>query len=83
MMTARPYDAVLCDIEGVIRHAAICGSADRAHAAVTDWSNLVPHADHDVLSLLTQARTVVTVASVSNAPPGEWTSPARARRSRR
>ncbi|MFJ9775541.1 HAD-IA family hydrolase [Kitasatospora sp. NPDC101157] len=122
MMTARPYDAVLCDIDGVLRHrptasdiesshglptgaiaaaafapsrlhpaitgkitdeqwrsavaadlAAICGSADRAHAAVTDWSNLVPRVDHQVVSLLAQARTVATVALVSNATTRlEW-----------
>ncbi|MFD7868179.1 HAD-IA family hydrolase [Streptomyces sp. NPDC059783] len=122
MMTARPYDAVLCDIDGVLRHwptvsdienshglptgalaaaafaparlhpaitgevtdeqwrsavaadlAEICGSADRAHAAVTDWSKLVPRVDHEVVSLLAQARTVATVALVSNATTRlEW-----------
>ncbi|WP_405897561.1 HAD-IA family hydrolase [Streptomyces sp. NBC_00727] len=121
-MTARLYDAVLCDIDGVIRHwptasdietshglptgslaatafaparlhpavtgritdeqwrsavaadlTAICGSADRAHAAVTDWSNLVPRVDHEVVSLLTHARTVATVVLVSNATTRlEW-----------
>ncbi|MFE5580185.1 HAD-IA family hydrolase [Kitasatospora sp. NPDC056531] len=121
-MTARPYDAVLCDIDGVLRHwpdaddiershrlpagtlakaafapsrlhpaitgeitdeqwraavaadlTEICGSSDRAHAAVTDWSNLVPRVDHEVVSLLAQARTVATVALVSNATTRlEW-----------
>jgi putative hydrolase of the HAD superfamily len=115
-MTARPYDAVLCDIDGVLRHwpaaddietshgfptgtlakaafapsrlhpaitgeitdeqwrsavaadlAEICGSTERAHAAVADWSDLVPLVDHEVASLLAQARTVATVALVSNA----------------
>ncbi|WP_405761358.1 HAD-IA family hydrolase [Streptomyces sp. NBC_01420] len=121
-MTARPYDAVLCDIDGVLRHwptvsdiesshgfpagtlaaaafaparlhpaitgeitdeqwrsavaadlAEMCGSLDRAHAAVADWSNLVPRVDHEVVSLLAQARTVATVALVSNATTRlEW-----------
>ncbi|MET7301843.1 HAD-IA family hydrolase [Embleya sp. NPDC005575] len=115
-MTARPYDAVLCDIDGVLRHwptadglesihglpagalaaaafaparlhpaitgeitdeqwrsavatdlAEICGSMDRAHAVVTAWSDLVPRVDHEAVSLLARARTVATVALVSNA----------------
>ncbi|MGW3958128.1 HAD-IA family hydrolase [Streptomyces sp. NPDC004752] len=115
-MISRPYDAVLCDIDGVLRHwpsadglershglpagalaaaafapsrlhpaitgeitdeqwrsavaedlAEICGSSDRAHAAVTAWSDLMPRVDHEVVSLLTQARAVATVALVSNA----------------
>ncbi|UGQ11444.1 HAD-IA family hydrolase [Yinghuangia sp. ASG 101] len=115
-MTARPYDAVLCDIDGVLRHwpapdaiehahglppgalaeaaltpararpaisgeitdeqwrsdvaaelAAICGSSARAHAAVSDWSNVLPRVDHDVVRLLVRARAVTTVALVSNA----------------
>jgi putative hydrolase of the HAD superfamily len=115
-MSSLPYDAVLCDIDGVLRHwppaddierahgflpgsvadaaftpcrlrpaitgeitdeqwryavamdlAESCGSADRAHALVTAWSNLVPRVDHEVVSLLGQAREVVTVALVSNA----------------
>jgi putative hydrolase of the HAD superfamily len=115
-MSSRPYDAVLCDIDGVLRHwpstadlesihglpagalaatafapsrlhpaitgeitdeqwrsavaedlAETCGSMDRARAAVAAWSALVPRVDHEVVSLLTQARTVATVALVSNA----------------
>ena len=115
-MNSRPYDALLCDIDGVLRHwpsaddlevthglpagtlaaaafapsrlhpaitgettdeqwrsgvaedlAAICGSTDRARAAVAAWSDLVPRVDHEVVSLLTRARTVATVALVSNA----------------
>ncbi|MBW9209968.1 HAD-IA family hydrolase [Mumia sp. zg.B21] len=115
-MTVRPYDAVLCDIDGVLRHwpaaddidtshglpagtlakvafapsrlhpattgaitdehwrslvtadlAEICGSTERAHAVVDDWSGLVPVVDHEVASLLRQARSVATVALVSNA----------------
>ncbi|MGP3968056.1 HAD-IA family hydrolase [Streptomyces sp. 6N223] len=111
-----PYDAVLCDIDGVLRHwpapdaleqahglptgalaaaafaparlhpaitgritdeewrsavaadlAATHGSADRAHAAVTAWSALVPVVDHDVVTLLRQVRNVASVALVSNA----------------
>lgn len=121
-MTTRPYDAVLCDLDGVVRHwptvedierhrglpagalakaaftpsrlhpavtgqitdeqwrsavatdlAEICGSSERAHAAVTDWSNQVPRVDHEVVSLLVRARTVATVALVSNATTRlEW-----------
>ncbi|MDQ0836170.1 putative hydrolase of the HAD superfamily [Streptomyces achromogenes] len=121
-MTARPYDAVLCDIDGVVRHwptadgiershglpagalakaafapsrlhpaitgettdeqwrsavaadlTEICGSSAHAHAAVTDWSNLVPRVDHEVVFLLAQARTIATVALVSNATTRlEW-----------
>jgi putative hydrolase of the HAD superfamily len=116
MTTARPYDAVLCDIDGVLRHwpttshiessqglptgalaaaafaparlhpaitgeitdeqwrsavaadlAEICGSPDRAHDAVTAWSHLVAGVDHEVVALLAKARTVATVALVSNA----------------
>ncbi|WP_406300029.1 HAD-IA family hydrolase [Embleya sp. NBC_00888] len=115
-MNSRPYDAVLCDIDGVLRHwpsaddlershglpvgalaaaaftpsrlhpaitgaitdeqwrsavaedlAGICGSTDRAHAAVTAWSDLVPSVDHEVVSLLARARAVATVALLSNA----------------
>jgi len=115
-MTVRPYDAVLCDIDGVVRHwppgdaielacglpadsiagahfspsrlnpaitgkitdeqwrsavasdlAARCGSADRARRAVQAWSMLEPRNDAEVVSLLAQARAVVTVALVSNA----------------
>ncbi|WP_392670181.1 HAD-IA family hydrolase [Streptomyces sp. LN785] len=121
-MAARPYDAVLCDIDGVLRHwpaaddlehahglsagtlaaaafapsrlhpaitgtitdeqwraevaadlAELCGSADRAHTVVTAWSGLVPRVDHEVVSLLTRAREVATVALVSNATTRlEW-----------
>jgi putative hydrolase of the HAD superfamily len=121
-MISRPYDAVLCDIDGVLRHwpsaddlenihglpagalaaaafapsrlhraitgeitdeqwrSAVAveladryGSADRAHAAVTAWSELVPRVDHEVVSLLARARTVATVALVSNATTRlEW-----------
>jgi putative hydrolase of the HAD superfamily len=116
MLPALPYDAVLCDIDGVLRHwpaadaverahklpagalaaaafaparlhpaitgaitdeqwrsavaadlARTCGSTDQAHAAVTAWSELVPLVDHDVVALLTQARTCASVALVSNA----------------
>jgi putative hydrolase of the HAD superfamily len=110
------YDAVLCDIDGVLRHwpviddlerthglpagslaaaafssahldlavtgsitdeqwrlavaedlAIVCGSSDRARAAIRAWSSLQARSDHHVVSLLTQARQVVTVALVSNA----------------
>ncbi|MCD0485998.1 HAD-IA family hydrolase [Streptacidiphilus sp. ASG 303] len=113
---AAPYDAVLCDIDGVLRHwpatggldaeyglppgalaaaafapvrlhpaitgevtdgewraavaadlAEICGSADRARAAVAAWSALVPLVDREAVALLTRARGVVSVALVSNA----------------
>ena len=115
-MTVRPHDAVLCDIDGVVRHwpsaeeldqayglpagsiaaahfmpsrlnpaitgkvtdeqwrsaaandlAAICGSADRACAAVKAWSMLEPRNDPEVVSLLAKAREMVAVALVSNA----------------
>lgn len=115
-MTARPYDAVLCDIDGVIRHwpatddlerrnglpegalaraafapprlhpaitgevtdeewrsavaadlAEVCGSSDRAQAAVDEWAEMVPRVDQEVVALLTRARGAVTVALVSNA----------------
>jgi len=115
-MTARPHDAVLCDIDGVLRHwppaeelelayglpagslaaahfvpsrlnpaitgkmtdeqwrsaaandlAAVCGSADRARAAVKAWSMLEPRIDPEVVSLLAKARETVTVALVSDA----------------
>ena len=115
-MTARPHDAVLCDIDGVLRHwppaeelelayglpagslaaahfvpsrlnpaitgkmtdeqwrsaaandlAAVCGSADRARAAVKAWSMLEPRIDPEVVSLLAKAREMVTVALVSDA----------------
>ncbi|MEU4540254.1 HAD-IA family hydrolase [Streptosporangium sp. NPDC023825] len=115
-MTVLPYDAVLCDIDGVLRHwpasdeldrahglpagtlaaaafapsllhsaitgeitdeqwrsavaanlAGTCGSADRARAVVTAWSDVVPRVDQEVVALLTRAREVATVALVSNA----------------
>jgi putative hydrolase of the HAD superfamily len=115
-MTTLPYDAVLCDIDGVVRHwpsadavelthglpigtlaatafsptrlhpaitgqitdeqwrlavatdlADTCGSTHRAHAAVDAWSALVPHVDSEVVTLLSQARRVASVALVSNA----------------
>ena len=47
--------------------ADLCGSTDRAHAAVAAWSDLMPHVDQEVVSLLARARTVATVALVSNA----------------
>ncbi|MYS35011.1 putative hydrolase of the HAD superfamily [Streptomyces sp. KhCrAH-43] len=122
MIAGRPYDAVLCDIDGVLRHwpsstdieaghglppgslaatafapsrlhpaitgkitdeqwrsavaadlTSICGSADNARAAVAAWSGLVPRIDHEVVSLLTHARTVATVVLVSNATTRlEW-----------
>lgn len=43
------------------------GSTDRAHAAVTAWSDLVPAVDQEVVALLGQARKVASVALVSNA----------------
>jgi putative hydrolase of the HAD superfamily len=110
------YDAVLCDIDGVLRHwpamedlerthglpagslaatafsparldqaitgsitdeqwrlavaddlAIVCGSSDRARAAVRAWSSLKARSDHQVVSLLAKARQVVTVALVTNA----------------
>ncbi|HEX5115569.1 MAG TPA: HAD family phosphatase [Pseudonocardiaceae bacterium] len=112
----RPYDAVLCDIDGVLRRwpdaddierahglppgalastafaparldpattglvtdeqwrsavaddlAASCGSPERARAAVSAWSALVPVVNDDVVALLTMARRTVPVALVSNA----------------
>ncbi len=115
-MISRPYDAVLCDIDGVLRHwpsaddleethglpagalaaaafaparlhpaitgeitdeqwrsavaedlAELCGSPDRAHAAVTAWSDLLPRVDHEVVSLLARTRAVATLALLSNA----------------
>ncbi|WP_330457962.1 HAD-IA family hydrolase [Streptomyces sp. NBC_00820] len=117
-MPRPPHDAVLCDIDGVLRHwpaadalerahglpagalaaaafaperlhpaitgkvtdeqwrAAVaaelarrCGSRERARAAVTAWSELVPAVDDEVVALLGQARDVasVSVALVSNA----------------
>ncbi|MFG1809613.1 HAD-IA family hydrolase [Streptomyces sp. NPDC049040] len=121
-MAARSYDAVLCDIDGVLRHwpstddlerahgipagslaatafapsrlcpaitgkvtdeqwrsgvagdlAELCGSVDRAQAAVAAWSRLLPRVDHEVVSLLARAREVATVALVSNATTRlEW-----------
>jgi putative hydrolase of the HAD superfamily len=111
-----PYDAVLCDIDGVLRHwppagdvemahalpagavaaaafaphrlaaaitgritdeewraviavdlAEVCGSAERAYAAITAWSALVPRIDRDVAALLARVRDTVPLALVSNA----------------
>jgi HAD superfamily hydrolase (TIGR01509 family) len=39
----------------------------RAHALVTAWSGLMPRVDQEVVSLLTRAGEVATVALVSNA----------------
>jgi putative hydrolase of the HAD superfamily len=65
--TARPYDAVLCDIDGVLRHWP------PADALVTAWCDLMPRVDREVLSLLARAREVVTVVLVSNATTRlEW-----------
>ncbi|MEU5525115.1 HAD-IA family hydrolase [Streptomyces sp. NPDC047860] len=110
-----PYAAVLCDIDGVLRHwpaddeiehahglpvgalaaaaftparvhpaitgeitdeqwrsavaadlATTCGSQERARAAVAAWSALVPTVDRELVALLTQVRTVASVALVSN-----------------
>ncbi|MFG2595569.1 HAD-IA family hydrolase [Streptomyces sp. NPDC048462] len=115
-MPARLIDAVLCDIDGVIRHwpvadaledahglprgalaaaafaparllpaitgevtdeqwrsavasdlAEVCGSVDRAGAAVAAWAGLVPLVDPEVVALLTAVREVAVVALVSNA----------------
>ncbi|WP_308425189.1 HAD-IA family hydrolase [Wenjunlia tyrosinilytica] len=115
-MTLAPYDAVLCDIDGVLRHwpaadaleqahglpvgalaaaafapvrlhpaitgeasdeqwrsaiatdlASRYGSTDRARAAVTAWSQLLPVIDGEVVALLGQVRKVASVALVSNA----------------
>ncbi|WP_217170102.1 HAD-IA family hydrolase [Streptomyces sp. AC512_CC834] len=115
-MPLPPYDAVLCDIDGVVRHwpaadaleeahglplgalataafapgrllpaitgritdaqwrAAVAadltdtyGSHERACAAVTAWSDLLPVVDEEVVALLRQAREVAAVALVSNA----------------
>jgi putative hydrolase of the HAD superfamily len=121
-MSLLPYDAVLCDIDGVLRHwpaadaleqahglpvgalatAAFAparlhraitgevtdeqwrlavaadladshGSQDRAHAAVTAWSDLVPVVDQEVVTLLRQVRKVASLALVSNATTRlEW-----------
>ncbi|MFF1924699.1 HAD-IA family hydrolase [Streptomyces sp. NPDC058221] len=121
-MSTQLIDAVLCDIDGVVRHwpasdiieeahglprgalaaaafaparlfpaitgevtdeqwrsavagdlTAVCGSADRAAAAVADWSALVPRVDPDVVALLTAVREVAAVALVSNATTRlEW-----------
>jgi putative hydrolase of the HAD superfamily len=112
-----PYQAILCDIDGVVRHwpsadhierahrlpagiivttalsdelvlpaivgevtdeewrrtvadrlvDACGGSATRARLVVETWSALVPAVDHDVVELLTRARTVAKVALISNA----------------
>ncbi|MEU0544915.1 HAD-IA family hydrolase [Nocardia sp. NPDC005978] len=111
----RPYDAVLCDIDGVLRiwppadhierenqlprgalaasafaparlqpaitgeitdgewRAATAadiavrfGSRQRAHAAVTAWSNLQPRIDTEAVGLLRAARGNALVALVSN-----------------
>jgi len=113
-MTPRLYDAVLCDIDGVLRlwdphddleqrHglavgtfaaaafappllrsaitgeitdeqwrsaiaaglADICGSAERARAAVAEWSSVMPRVDPEVVGLLTRLRDTVPVALVS------------------
>lgn len=110
-----PYAAVLCDVDGVLRHwpaadeiehahglpvgalaaaafaparvhpavtgqitdeqwrsavacdlAVSCGSQERARAAVTAWSTLVPVVNRELVALLVQVRTVVSVALVSN-----------------
>jgi len=110
------YGAVLCDIDGVLRHwpasdelerahglalgtigaaafaparlmpaitgevsdeewragvaedlAQVCGTVERARAAVTAWSELVPVVDHEVVALLARVRRVVPLALVSNA----------------
>ncbi|MDX3229149.1 HAD-IA family hydrolase [Streptomyces sp. ME19-01-6] len=121
-MPLPPYDAVLCDIDGVVRHwpaadaleqahglphgalaaaafapgrlqpaitgkitdeqwrSAVaadltdtCGSRERALAAVTAWSDLLPVIDQEVVALLRQARKVAPVALVSNATTRlEW-----------
>ncbi|MFD0022982.1 HAD-IA family hydrolase [Streptomyces sp. NPDC058382] len=121
-MPAQLIDAVLCDIDGVVRHwpasdaledthglprgalaaaafaparllpaitgavtdeqwrsavaedlAAVCGSVERAGAAVAAWSDLVPRVDPDVVALLTAVREVAAVALVSNATTRlEW-----------
>jgi putative hydrolase of the HAD superfamily len=115
-MADRPYDAVLCDIDGVLRHwpshteldlahglpagtlaaaafapsrlhpaitglvtdeqwrcavatsiAAACGSMDTARNVVTAWAGLMPHIDHEAVSLLASIRDLTTIALVSNA----------------
>ncbi|MFI0977591.1 HAD-IA family hydrolase [Streptomyces sp. NPDC021093] len=115
-MPLPPYDAVLCDIDGVLRHwpaadaleqahglplgalaaaafapsrllpaitgkitdeqwrsavaadlADSCGSRERACAAVTAWSDLLPVVDEEVVALLRRVRKVAAVALVSNA----------------
>ncbi|MEV3855078.1 HAD-IA family hydrolase [Streptomyces sp. NPDC050095] len=121
-MTLPPYDAVLCDIDGVIRHwpaadqleqshdlplgalaaaafaparlqpaitgkvtdeewrSAVAadltdahGSRERALAAVTAWSDLLPVVDQEVIALLRQVGNVASVALVSNATTRlEW-----------
>ncbi|MGX1811515.1 HAD-IA family hydrolase [Nocardia sp. NPDC055321] len=114
-MSARAYDAVLCDIDGVLRiwppaddiehenrlapgtlaaiafaperlvpaitgevtdeHwraatatavAEVCGSAERARAAVATWSRLEPEVDAEAVTLLRAARVLVPIALVSN-----------------
>ncbi|MFE2534941.1 HAD-IA family hydrolase [Streptomyces sp. NPDC059371] len=111
----RPYEAVLCDVDGVLRHwpadteieqanglpagalasaafaparvlpavtgkitdaewrhavaadlAAICGSKERAQAAVAAWTERVPVVDQELVDLLTQVRAVASVALVTN-----------------
>ena len=116
------YGAVLCDVDGVLRHwpasdglerahglppgtfwdvafapgrllpaitgevsdeewraavagdlAKVCGSAERARAAVAAWSDLLPRVDHEVVALLARVREVVPLALVSNATSRlEW-----------
>jgi putative hydrolase of the HAD superfamily len=115
-MSALRYGAVLCDLDGVIRHwpatgdverahglppgslaiaafspsrlnpaitgqitdaqwraavasdlGAVCGSAERARAAVNAWSALEPRTDPRVLAWLAQARQAVPVVLVTNA----------------
>lgn len=46
--------------------ATTCGSKERARAAVAAWSELVPIVDLELVALLTQVRTVASVALVSN-----------------
>ncbi|WP_405639934.1 HAD-IA family hydrolase [Streptomyces sp. NBC_00019] len=46
--------------------ARTCGSRDRARAAVAAWSALVPTVDRELVALLSQVRTVASVALVSN-----------------
>jgi putative hydrolase of the HAD superfamily len=47
--------------------APVCGSADRARAAVAAWSAMEARVDHEVVALLTEVRAVATLVLVSNA----------------